>query len=40
VLLPTLALNLALAIPWYALCRKLFPPPARRERAEREIVPV
>jgi rod shape-determining protein MreD len=40
VLLPTLALNLALAIPWYALCRRLFPPPARRERSEPEVIGV
>jgi rod shape-determining protein MreD len=40
VLLPTLALNLALAIPWYALCRRLFPPPARRERGDREVAVV
>jgi rod shape-determining protein MreD len=33
VLLPTLALNLALAIPAYAVCRRLFPPPARRREA-------
>ena len=31
-LLPTLALNLALAVPAYALARFVFPPPARRER--------
>ena len=31
-LLPTLALNLALAIPAYALARWIFPPPPRRER--------
>jgi rod shape-determining protein MreD len=30
--LPTLALNLVLAIPAYALLRRLFPPPARRSR--------
>lgn len=40
VLLPTLALNLILAIPWYALCRRLFPPPARRERSEPEVIAV
>jgi rod shape-determining protein MreD len=40
VLLPTLALNLILAIPWYALCRRLFPPPARRERGEPEVIAV
>jgi rod shape-determining protein MreD len=33
VLAPTLALNLALAIPAYALCRRLFPPPVRRREA-------
>jgi rod shape-determining protein MreD len=32
VLLPTLALNLILSIPAYALCRRLFPPRPRRER--------
>ena len=32
VLLPTLALNLILAMPAYALCKRLFPPAARRER--------
>jgi len=32
VLLPTLLLNLLLAIPAYWLLRKLLPPPARRER--------
>jgi rod shape-determining protein MreD len=32
VLFPTLALNLLLAVPFYALCRRLFPPPPRRER--------
>lgn len=32
VLLPTLLLNLILAIPAYALCRRLFPPPERRVR--------
>jgi rod shape-determining protein MreD len=32
VLLPTLLLNLILAIPAYALMRKLFPPPERRQR--------
>jgi rod shape-determining protein MreD len=31
-LLPTLALNLVLAIPAFWLIRKLLPPPARRER--------
>jgi rod shape-determining protein MreD len=30
--LPSLALNLVLAIPAYALLRRLFPPPARRVR--------
>ena len=40
VLLPTLALNLVLAIPWYALCRRLFPPPARRERGGPEVIAV
>ena len=40
VLLPTLALNLLLAIPWYAMCRRLFPPPARRERGEPEVIAV
>ncbi len=39
VLLPTLALNLVLALPAYWLIRKLFPPPARRER-EREVAVV
>ena len=32
VILPSLALNLILAVPVYALCRLLFPPPARRDR--------
>jgi rod shape-determining protein MreD len=32
VLLPTLALNLALALPSNWVLRKVFPPPARRER--------
>lgn len=32
VLAPSLALNLVLAIPGYALLRRLFPPPARPER--------
>jgi rod shape-determining protein MreD len=32
VLLPSLALNLILAVPVYALCRRLFPPPERRIR--------
>lgn len=36
-LLPTLLLNLILAIPAYALCKRLFPPP---ERKQREIVAV
>jgi rod shape-determining protein MreD len=36
VLLPTLALNLLLSLPAYWLARKLFPPPARRER-DREV---
>jgi rod shape-determining protein MreD len=40
VLLPTLALNLILAIPWYTLCRRLFPPPARRERGDPEVITV
>jgi cell shape-determining protein MreD len=40
VLLPTLALNLLLAIPWYAMCRRLFPPPARRERGEPGVIAV
>ena len=35
VLLPTLALNLVLAVPAYGLARRLFPPPPRRDR-ERE----
>ena len=38
VLAPTLALNLALALPAYALCRRLFPPPVRRERGEVAVV--
>lgn len=32
VILPSLALNLILAVPVYALCRVIFPPPERRER--------
>jgi rod shape-determining protein MreD len=36
VLLPTLALNLALAIPSYAFCRRLFPSPPKRQR-DREV---
>ena len=32
VILPSLALNLILAVPVYAACRLLFPPPERRER--------
>lgn len=36
VLAPSLGLNLLLAIPAYALSRRLFPPP---ERPEREVVP-
>jgi rod shape-determining protein MreD len=40
VLLPTLALNLVLAMPWYALCRRLFPPPPRRERGDPEVIAV
>lgn len=32
VLLPTLLLNLVLAIPAYALLRRLFPPPERKQR--------
>jgi rod shape-determining protein MreD len=40
VLLPTLALNLILAIPWYALCRRLFPPPPRRERGDPEVIAI
>ena len=39
VLLPTLGLNLLLALPAYWLVRKLFPPPARRER-DREVAVV
>jgi rod shape-determining protein MreD len=39
VLLPTLALNVLLAVPAYWLCRKLFPPPPKRER-EREVAVV
>jgi rod shape-determining protein MreD len=38
-LLPTLALNVLLAIPFYWVTRKLFPPPARRER-QREVAVV
>ncbi len=36
VLLPTLGLNLVLSLPAYWLARKVFPPPARRER-DREV---
>lgn len=39
VLLPTLALNLMLSLPAYWVSRKLFPPPARRER-DREVAVV
>jgi rod shape-determining protein MreD len=31
-LLPSLALNVLLAVPSYWVCRKLFPPPPKRER--------
>lgn len=37
-LLPSLALNLIFALPAYALCRWLFPPPGRRERGEVALV--
>jgi rod shape-determining protein MreD len=37
VLLPTLGLNLLLAVPVYALCRRIFPPPPKRERALPEV---
>ena len=39
VLLPALALNVILAIPSYWACRRLFPPPPKRER-EREVAVV
>ena len=39
VLLPSLAINVLLAIPTYWVLRKLFPPPPRRER-EREVAVV
>lgn len=39
VLLPMLALNLALAIPSYAFCRRLFPSPPKRQR-DREVAVV
>lgn len=32
VLLPTLLLNLVLAMPAYAVCKRLFPPPERKQR--------
>jgi len=37
VLLPELGLNLLLAVPVYALCRLVFPPPPRRERELPEV---
>jgi rod shape-determining protein MreD len=37
VLLPELGLNLLLAVPVYALCRLVFPPPPRREREPPEV---
>jgi len=38
VLLPTLALNVVLAVPSYVLLQRLFPPPRRRERGEVALV--
>jgi rod shape-determining protein MreD len=37
-LLPSLALNLILAIPVYVVCRWLFPPPERKDRGEVVVV--